>query len=120
MRELVELAIMPFNDRAERFVLNGPAATIPDQQVISLALALHELGTNAVKYGALSVADGTITISWEQVDGKLRLEWQERDGPKVGKPKSTGFGTRLLRRTAMGSDLQFNPEGLTCVISQKV
>lgn len=120
VRELVELAIMPFQDRAGRFILTGPSTTIPDQLVISLALALHELGTNAVKYGALSTQHGAVTVSWEQTDGKLRLEWQERDGPKVVKPKSTGFGTRLLKRTAMGSDLQFHADGLKCVISQKI
>jgi two-component sensor histidine kinase len=120
VRELVELAIAPFEDRAGRFTLAGPQATIPDQLVISLALALHELGTNAVKYGALGSASGSVSVQWELVDGKLRLEWHERDGPTVIEPSSTGFGTRLLRRTAMGADLQFHPDGLKCVISQKV
>lgn len=120
VRELVELAIAPFEDGAGRFTLTGPAATIPDQQVISLALALHELGTNAVKYGALGGSKGSVSIQWELVEAKLRLVWQERDGPPVNEPSSTGFGTRLLRRTAMGADLQFHPDGLRCVISQKV
>jgi two-component sensor histidine kinase len=120
VRELVQMAITPFHDGAGRFEMEGPAATIPDQLVISLALALHELGTNAVKYGALSTPAGRVSIHWELVDGKLRLEWQEHDGPPVSEPESTGFGTRLLRRTAMGADLKFEPDGLKCVISQRL
>lgn len=120
VRELVEMAIRPFQDEADRFTFSGPPATIPDQLVISLALALHELGTNAVKYGALGSPDGYVTIAWELIDGKLRLEWQEKGGPKVSEPKANGFGTRLLRRTAMGADLKFDPDGLKCVISQRV
>ena len=88
VRELVEMSVRPFDDRAERFTLSGPAATIPDQLVISLALALHELGTNAVKYGALSNSTGRVAISWEMVNGKLRLEWQEKDGRPVSEPKA--------------------------------
>jgi two-component sensor histidine kinase len=120
VRELVERVIGPFQDGAGRFTFSGPPATIPDQLVISLALALHELGTNAVKYGALSGPSGRVTIAWEMIHGKLRLEWQEKDGPPVSEPKATGFGTRLLRRTAMGADLRFDPNGLRCVISQRV
>ena len=120
VRELVEMAITPFRDRAERYSLDGPVATIPDQLVISLALALHELGTNAVKYGALSVPHGRVSIRWQMVDGKLRLDWQESGGPSVLEPTSTGFGTRLLRRTAMGAELKFEPAGLRCVISQRI
>ena len=112
-------AVRPFNDRHSRFTIAGPEATIPDQQVISLALALHELCTNAVKYGALSKPSGRVSIDWTLVDGKLRLEWKEHDGPAVAKPGSSGFGTRLLGRAAMGADVQYEADGLRCVISQR-
>ena len=117
--ELVQLAVRPFKDRSDRFVLNGPPAILPDQQVVSMALALHELGTNAVKYGALSTPQGMITVDWELVEGKVRLRWAEHDGPPVVPPTSSGFGTRLLRRTAMGAQLDFEPSGLVCIISQR-
>lgn len=119
VRDLIQTAIRLFQDRAERFILDGSPASIPDQQVISLALALHELGTNAVKYGSLSTASGRVLINWALVDDKIRLEWKEQDGPTVKTPKSSGFGTRLLRRTAMGAELAYEPDGLRCVISQR-
>ena len=53
------------------------------------------------------------------VGSKVRLEWKEHDGPAVTKPGSSGFGTRLLKRTAMGADVQYEPDGLRCVISQR-
>jgi two-component sensor histidine kinase len=63
--EVVETAIAPFRDRGDRFRLSGPPLPLPDQQVVSLTLALHELGTNAVKYGALSHAHGWVSIEWD-------------------------------------------------------
>ena len=120
VREIVETAIRPFSDGGSRFALSGPDATIPDQQVVSLALALHELSTNAVKYGALSTPEGKVTIDWAVAGGKLRLAWKEHDGPKVAKPKSGGFGTRLLGRAAMGAEVQYEPDGVRCVISQRL
>ena len=117
--ELVQLAIRPFRDHPNRFVTEGPSAIIPDQQVVSMALALHELGTNAVKYGALSTPQGWVSISWVLIEGRIRLEWKEHDGPAVVPPSSAGFGTRLLRRTAMGANLQFEANGLRCLISQR-
>lgn len=119
VEELVETATRPFHDRDGRFVLSGPAATIPDQQVISLALALHELGTNAVKYGALSTDAGWVSVDWDLKDGKVQLIWKEHGGPKVTRPRSQGFGTRLLKRSAMGADLRYEPDGVCCVISQR-
>ena len=117
--ELVVTAVRPFNDRPNRFTIAGPEATIPDQQVISLALALHELCTNAVKYGALSKSCGRVSIDWTLVDGKLRLEWKEHDGPAVAEPVTKGFGSRLLARAAMGAEVRYESDGLRCVISQR-
>ena len=115
--EVVETAIEPFLDRSDRFRISGDAeSSVPDQQVVTLSLALHELGTNAVKYGALRHPSGYVAISWAEVDGWLELVWKEHDGPPVSAPLLKGFGSRLLARAAMGTTLSFEPDGLKCVI----
>lgn len=116
LTEVVETAISPFRDTGERFRIAGPQLPLPDQQVVSLSIALHELGTNAVKYGALKHADGWVSIDWREEDGRLRLEWKEHDGPPVKTPSRSGFGTRLLARAAMGAELSYEPDGVRCVI----
>ncbi|HKX91575.1 MAG TPA: HWE histidine kinase domain-containing protein [Sphingomicrobium sp.] len=119
VREVVETAVQPFSERPERFRLRGPDVSVPDQLVVSLSLALHELATNAVKYGALSSDAGSVSIDWSDAEGKLRLEWKEHDGPPVKAPSVQGFGARLLARAAMGADLRFEPGGLRCIITQR-
>ena len=118
--EVVDTAIEPFLDRSERFRISGAPTPIPDQQVVTLSLALHELGTNAVKYGALGHAEGWVSISWTNTDGCLELEWKEHDGPPVKAPSSKGFGSRLLGRSAMGATLSFEPDGLKCTIRARL
>ena len=117
VRQVVETATSPFTDRADRFRLDGGPLTLADQKVISLALALHELGTNAVKYGALSHPTGWVSIDWSGGDGRFRLDWKEHDGPSVSEPLSRGFGSRLLARSAMGANVRFEPDGLRCTVS---
>jgi two-component sensor histidine kinase len=114
--EVVETAIRPFEDRRDRFRLSGPALPLPDQQVVSLTLALHELGTNAVKYGALNDKSGWVSVSWSERGGSLRLEWKEHDGPPVKAPSNRGFGSRLLARAAMGATVDYDADGLRCTI----
>jgi two-component sensor histidine kinase len=117
IHEVVETAIRPFRDRRDRFRVAGPPWPLPDQQVVSLTLALHELGTNAVKYGALSDGKGWISIDWRDVDGRLQLDWKEHDGPAVKAPSSKGFGSRLLARAARGAKMRFERDGLRCTIT---
>ena len=114
--EVVATAVEPFRDHRDRFRLSGPGLPLPDQQVVSLSVALHELGTNAVKYGALSDAHGWVSIDWAEDRGRLRLEWKEHDGPPVKAPSTKGFGSRLLARAAMGAKLRFEKDGLRCTI----
>jgi two-component sensor histidine kinase len=118
LRSVVESATRAFQHRG-RVTVDGPDINIPDQQVISIALALHELCTNATKYGALSNEEGRVEISWQKVDGRYRLEWKEHGGPPVSPPVETGFGTRLLKRAAMGSEIRFEPDGVRCTITQR-
>jgi two-component sensor histidine kinase len=93
--------------------------------VLSLAMILHELGTNAVKYGALSKTEGTLDLEWELVrrDGKdwVKLSWSERNGPPVSKPAKRGFGTKLVERAGTDDlggavELDFAPGGFRCRI----
>jgi len=73
--------------------------TIGPRQAVSLALALHELATNAAKYGALSNADGQVKLSWSMSTAaprELRFEWREQGGPLVAPPTRKGFGSRLV------------------------
>lgn len=118
--EVVDTAIEPFIDRSDRFRISGAPTAVPDQQVVTLSLALHELGTNAVKYGALGHADGWVSISWTVADSWLKLEWKEHDGPAVETPLTKGFGSRLLARAAMGATLSFEPDGLKCTIRARL
>jgi PAS domain S-box-containing protein len=118
---VVELAIAPYS--SERFEIIGVPVFLPQRAVASLSLALHELGTNAAKYGALSVSEGKVSISWiHNIEtGALSLRWQERDGPPVVPPARKGFGSRLIERLLAPemngrSTIIYDPEGVTCQI----
>ena len=118
MPDLVEHVLASFRDRAGSIELDGPSVLVPQAAVSGLAMALHELGTNAVKHGALSVPSGTVSISWQQgeADGALDLRWKERGGPRVAPPERQGFGTLLLRQGALPPphrvELAFPADGL--------
>jgi two-component sensor histidine kinase len=109
-------AFKPFAERDDRFEVDGPPIQIRDQQVVSISLALHELGTNAVKYGALSNSQGRVTVKWRANGPAFELEWKEHDGPLVIRPQTRGFGTRLLSRAAMRAQIRFEPDGVRCII----
>jgi two-component sensor histidine kinase len=99
----------------------GPHVWLAAQQALALNLALHELATNAAKYGALSVAEGRVDISWSQRGEDLTLLWLERGGPPVADCARTGFGARLLQRSLareLGGqvDWEFRTEGVRCEI----
>lgn len=118
--EVVRGATIPHCAGPERFTISGPAIEIAARAALSLTLALHELCTNASKYGALSNDEGQIEINWEVgEDGVFRLRWAERGGPPVRKPDRSGFGTRLIERSLgpqLGGEVRtdFQPDGLVC------
>jgi two-component sensor histidine kinase len=85
-------------DGLSQVSVDGPAISIGSRATLTLALVLHELATNAAKYGALSMPDGCIGLSWTVQDGILELRWRERDGPHVEPPRHSGFGSRLIAR----------------------
>lgn len=116
---VVERALQPFRQTyGERITLDCPNGWISAQQALVLSLVLHELATNAVKYGALSNDAGRLTVEWvpEGADGRRGiLRWTETGGPDVPPPVRKGFGSRLIER-ALGGDsdvtLEFRPSGL--------
>lgn len=107
--------------QAECFTVSGPAAWIDAHNALALAMAIHELGTNAIKYGALSTPSGHVTISWQiELDDNvpaLALSWVESGGPPVTPPKHRGFGSKLIQEAFAhsGSDVAkvlYLPAGL--------
>lgn len=96
---------------------------------LSFSMALHELATNAAKYGALSDHKGTVKIAWhvERLDRsfQLRLEWRELDGPPVVSPQHKGFGSRLIERGLAkelngAAVIEYLPDGLHCAIEAQI
>jgi two-component sensor histidine kinase len=98
---VVEKSLSPYRMEHDRFQIEGPVVELPAKQALALALALHELATNAVKYGALSVDGGRVSVVWSiNASGdepRFRFSWRELGGPPVSTPKSPGFGSRLIR-----------------------
>jgi PAS domain S-box-containing protein len=104
-----------------RIQVEGPRIWLARKAALALALALHELLTNAGKYGALSTEAGTVSIRWDVEGDRLGLVWKERGGPEVSLPERQGFGSRLIERgltTDLGGTarLIFERDGLRCVI----
>lgn len=112
--QILRSALAIFQNGKGRVEVRSVPASIPAQQVVSLALALHELGTNAVKYGALSTPGGTVLVTVEEDGDRLKLLWEERGGPPVSAPNESGFGTRLLQRSGINTELRYDPDGLKC------
>jgi two-component sensor histidine kinase len=121
---LAEEVLAPLAGAAQgQVTIEGPAIDLSPRAALSLTMALSELGVNAAKYGALSSAEGTLSVRWhlQQELGatQLSLQWQERGGPLVTPPTRRGFGTRLMERcveTDLGGtfDLVFDPSGVCC------
>ncbi|WP_262048395.1 sensor histidine kinase [Bradyrhizobium sp. Bra78] len=117
--DLVARTIAPFP--AGQMVLDGPSLVVLPTQALALSLALHELATNAAKYGALSRPEGRVEICWSVQEGEVDLSWRESGGPPVAPPSRRGFGSRLIehasRDIAGRFRLDFDPAGVRCWIS---
>ena len=118
--EVVEAALAPHRMGEGHFSLSGPLVMVTAAQGLGLSLAIHELATNAAKYGALSIAAGRIAITWS-LPGPgpehFRFEWIESDGPAVAQPTRTGFGSRLVERIVAPyfdgvAKLSYEPAGI--------
>ncbi|MBV9572036.1 MAG: response regulator [Alphaproteobacteria bacterium] len=123
MLRLVNEEISPYRTRCvTRIAVAGPSVILPPDKAQTMALALHELATNAAKYGALSNAMGEVGIRWELSDGKVILRWTESKGPAVAEPRHRGFGMKIITASIAqqsGGEVRFDwrPEGLDCTIS---
>jgi two-component sensor histidine kinase len=80
----------------ERIAFDGPAITIGPRAAVAMSLVVHELATNAIKYGALSVSHGEVDLAWRIDGGLLKFSWEERGGPAAAAPTHAGFGSRLI------------------------
>ena len=123
LRDLVRTQLAPFaEDASSRIEVSGPRLELKPAAVHSLTLALHELATNAAKYGALSTTDGIIAIGWdvsvlEPAQGRFRMSWRERNGPPVMQPSRKGFGHVVISEMVASSlhgdvKLDYAREGL--------
>ncbi|WP_378943344.1 response regulator [Paracoccus sp. R86501] len=104
----------------ERLQRNGPLVDLAPDTMLRLALTLHELGTNAAKYGALSAPGGMVHLDWALDQGQLQLTWRETGGPRVTAPARSGFGTTLITAAGGGdnasAEVEWNPEGVVWTI----
>jgi PAS domain S-box-containing protein len=122
--DVVARAVGPFRQQfRERLRLEGPDDVwLSSERSLLLTMALHELATNAVKYGALSNSRGTVEVRWQCKEGTLALVWREEGGPRVQAPERPGFGSRLLERalkTLGTAELKFEPTGVVCALTVK-
>ena len=126
LHDVVSSALRPHValDR-EHFTVAGPALRLGPKSAVALSMAVHELCTNAIKYGALSTESGHVDIDWREDDGRLHWQWRERGGPPVAQPARTGFGSRMIERAlAMqlsgAVTIDYRTDGLVCTIDAPV
>lgn len=129
LSELVTRLLHPFVDiKQKRMLVEGPNTEITPNRALLLAMVLHEMGTNAIKYGALSNDTGTVEVVWDVVQGpdgrRLKLVWTEQGGPPVAPPERKGFGSRMIEHAIRGeqgiSEFVFDPAGLICRIDMPI
>lgn len=123
---LMQTTLAPFmGETAPRIHIDGPPLLLSEELGASMGLAMHELATNALKYGALSVPEGRIALVWTVTQGDdgdaVEFDWQEQGGPPPVAPAKSGFGTRMIKYTAARAksgkvEIDYRPEGLRCRI----
>jgi two-component sensor histidine kinase len=123
LRALLTQLVAPYHLGPERIAMTGPEVHLPTEAAVPLGMVLHELATNALKYGALSVAEGRLRVDWQVVPRDpaplLVLDWNEQDGPQIAAPpRREGFGSQLLRRALSalpdgGTEIAWRQEGLS-------
>jgi PAS domain S-box-containing protein len=124
LQTLVTQELSPYRGKTDACVrIDGPPVMLEPTTAQTIAMSLHELATNAAKYGSLSAADGRVEIAWSRLaDGRLRLRWIELGGPPVAPPTHRGFGTRVIERIIVGQlkgevHFDWRDKGLACEIA---
>ena len=124
IRAVVEAELLPYAQASDHEVdIAGPEIALAPNDALSLGLAMHELATNAAKYGSLSSPGGRVSVHWKMIaDALVRIEWQESGGPPVPQKRGRGFGTDLIERIVASElkspvKLDFAPEGVRCVLT---
>ena len=116
LQDILNVELRPYE--RSRILTEGPSILLPPKLALTMAMLVHELATNAAKYGALSSANGQVSIRWSRSDSGLNLEWRESGGPIITAPKSHGFGmlmlTRALEQFGGSVEMLFDPTGLIC------
>lgn len=129
LADIIETSARSHAGDPNRFAFDGPVVRLSPKTAMSLSMAMHELATNAVKYGALSNETGKVSVNWSVTpgagSGRLHLEWREQGGPPVQKPARRGFGSRLIvtgLSAELGGtvDLSFDEKGVMCVIDAPI
>jgi two-component sensor histidine kinase len=125
--QVVRTTVAPHDPDGVRIRYRGPALSLTPEPAMSVAMAVHELLTNAIKYGALSVPGGWVDLRWEAMPDRpaLRMTWKEHGGPAVRPPRQRGFGTRFIecvlgKRAGGGAKVAFEPDGVRCVFDAEV
>lgn len=120
LKAVISNAVQPHRAAPESFQIDGPPVFIGAQAALSLSLVVHELATNATKYGSLSQPGGTVRIGWTaSSDDRVVLTWQEQGGPSVAIPRTEGFGSKLIKRAFSGDpraqvEISYLPSGVRC------
>jgi PAS domain S-box-containing protein len=123
LNRLVDEEFAPYRAGGkERVSVRGPVVVLPPATAQTIALALHELATNAAKYGALSRESGRVDLTWRLSDGRLELSWKESNGPQIVPPSRRGYGSRAIVagiERQLGGIVKFDwqPNGLSCTLS---
>ncbi|MCK9544204.1 MAG: CHASE domain-containing protein, partial [Novosphingobium sp.] len=123
VEEIIRSELAPYMRDGDSHVdLSGPSVSLAPKDALSLGLAVHELATNAAKYGAFSVPGGMVSVRWKLLEPELaEIEWREAGGPPVVAPAKRGFGRDLIEKIVAHElrsqvDLRFNPEGVECTL----
>jgi PAS domain S-box-containing protein len=124
LHQIIEEARASCGISEDRVSVSGPEVMLEPREAVAMTLGLHELCTNAVKYGGLSAPDGGVEITWEVPEDRpahLRVQWSERGGPPVTPPESKGFGSQLIEQALAAEfgakvHMEFRPDGLRCTI----
>lgn len=120
LNDLVDGILAPFSSSRHQFATSIPRCAVRGRSITNLAMVLHELATNAIKYGALSTPGGFVHLDCAVADGQLHIRWAERGGPLVTPPKRRGFGSQLLEKGLFRHpdrlELRFEPSGVVCEI----